>query len=82
MTIRDIAIALGFKVDDGALKEAEDKISNFKNFAVKSLGAIGIGFSLTQMNALAEEFNGINDQIRNATSALGDQKDIQSKIML
>ncbi len=81
MTIRDIAIALGFKVDDGALKEAEDKISNFKNFAVKALGAIGIGFSLTQMNALAEEFNGINDQIRNATSALGDQKDIQSKIM-
>ena len=81
MTIRDIAIALGFKVDDDALKEAEDKISNFKNFAVKALGAIGIGFSLTQMNALAEEFNGINDQIKNATSALGDQKDIQSKIM-
>lgn len=81
MTIRDIAIALGFKVDDDSLKEAEGKISNIKNFAVKALSAIGIGFSLTQMNALAEEFNGINDQIRNATSALGDQKDIQAKIM-
>lgn len=81
MTIRDIAIALGFKVDDDSLKEAEGKINNIKNFAVKALGAIGIGFSLTQMNALAEEFNGINDQIRNATSALGDQKDIQAKIM-
>lgn len=81
MTIRDIAISMGFKVDDDSLKEAEGKINNIKNFAVKALGAIGIGFSLTQMNALAEEYNGINDQIRNATSALGDQKDIQSKIM-
>lgn len=81
MTIRDIAIAMGFKVDDDSLKEAEGKIDNIKNFAVKALGAIGIGFSLSQMNALAEEFNGINDQIRNATSALGDQKDIQAKIM-
>lgn len=81
MTIRDIAISMGFKVDDNSLKEAEGKINNIKNFAVKALGAIGIGFSMTQMNALAEEFNGINDQIRNATSALGDQKDIQSKIM-
>lgn len=81
MTIRDIAIALGFKVDDDSLKEAEGKINNIKNFALKALGAIGIGFSLSQMNALAEEFNGINDQIRNATSALGDQKDIQAKIM-
>lgn len=78
MTIRDIAIALGFNVDDDSLKEAEGKINNIKNFAVKALGAIGIGFSLSQMNALAEEFNGINDQIRNATSALGDQKDIQT----
>ena len=33
------------------------------------------------MNALAEEFNGINDQIRNATAGLGEQKEIQDKIM-
>ena len=48
MTIRDIAIALGFNVDDDSLKEAEGKINNIKNFAVKALGAIGIGFSLSQ----------------------------------
>ncbi len=45
------------------------------------MGAIGIGFSLAQMNALAEEFNGINDQIKNATAGLGEQKEIQDKIM-
>lgn len=81
MTLREIAIALGFKVDDSSMKEVEGKINSVKNFAVKALGAIGIGFSLTQMNALAEEFNGINDQIRNATTGLGEQKEIQDKIM-
>ncbi len=81
ITIRKISNFFGIEVDEKSLKEAEDKIDGIKNFAVKALGAIGIGFSLSQMNALAEEFNGINDQIRNATSALGDQKDIQAKIM-
>ncbi|MFG6334514.1 MAG: tape measure protein [Lachnospiraceae bacterium] len=81
MTVRDIAIAMGFKIDESSMKEAEGRIEDVKNFAMKALGAIGIGFSLTQMNALAEEFNGINDQIKNATAGLGEQKDIQQKIM-
>ncbi len=81
MTLREIAIALGFKIDDAAMKDVEGKINDVKNFAVKALGAIGIGFSLAQMNALAEEFNGINDQIKNATAGLGEQKEIQDKIM-
>lgn len=81
MTLRDIAIALGFKVDESKAKAAENRISDIKSFAAKALGAIGIGFSLVEMNALAEEFNGINDQIKNATAGLGDQKEIQDKIM-
>lgn len=81
MTLRDIAIALGFKVDESKAKEAENRITDIKNFAIKALGAIGIGFSLVEMNALAEEFNGINDQIKSATDGLGDQKEIQDKIM-
>ena len=81
MTLRDISIALGFKVDESKAKEAENRISDLKGFAVKALGAIGIGFSLTAMNQLAEEFNGINDQIRNATRELGDQRDIQQQIL-
>lgn len=81
MTVRDVAIAMGFKIDESSMKEAEGKIEDVKNFAMKALGAIGIGFSLTQMNAMAEEFNGINDQIKHATAGLGEQKDIQKKIM-
>lgn len=81
MTLRDIAIAFGFNIDDKSMKEVEGKINDVKSYAMKVLGAIGIGFSLSQMNALAEEFNGINDQIRNATSGMGEQKNIQDKIM-
>lgn len=81
MTLRDIAIAMGFKIDESSMKEVEGRIEGIKGFAMKALGAIGIGFSLTQMNALAEEFNSINDQIKNATAGLGEQKDIQQKIM-
>lgn len=72
---------MGFKIDESSMKEVEGRIEGIKGFAMKALGAIGIGFSLTQMNALAEEFNGINDQIKNATAGLGEQKDIQQKIM-
>lgn len=81
MTVRELFVAMGFKVDDASLNNVEDKISSVKSFAAKALGAIGIGFSLTQMNALAEEFNGINDQIKSATNGLGEQKQIQEKIM-
>lgn len=81
MTLRDIAISMGFKMDESSMNDVENKISNVKNFAVKALGVIGIGFSLTNMNQLAEEFNGINNQIRNATAGLGDQDGIQNKIM-
>lgn len=81
MKVRDIFIGMGFKMDESSMKEVEGRIEDVKNLAMKALGAIGIGFSLTQMNALAEEFNGINDQIKNATAGLGEQKDIQQKIM-
>lgn len=81
MTIRDIAIAFGYKVDEQSAKKAEDGIKNLKGMATKLLGAIGIGFSLVGLNEIADEFNGINDQIRNATSGLGEQKEIQQKIL-
>lgn len=81
MTVRELFVAMGFKVDESSLNEVEKKINSVKSFAAKALGALGIGFSLAQMNTLAEEFNGINDQIKSATAGLGNQKEIQEKIM-
>ncbi len=81
MTLRELAVSLGFEVDRSSLDGVERSINGVKDLAVKALGALGVGFSLSQMNALAEEFNGINDKIRDATEGLGEQKEIQDKIM-
>lgn len=81
MTLRDIGILLGYDIDKSSEQKAEDSIKSLKSMATKLLGAIGIGFSLTQMNALAEEFNGINDKINYAVKGLADQKEAQEAIL-
>lgn len=81
MTIRDLAVAVGFEIDKSSEKKAEGSIEGLKNFATKMLGAIAIGFSFTQMNTLAEEFNRMNTQIEHSTKGLGEQEEIQQKIL-
>ena len=73
MTIAKFINEVGFKVREGDVKKVNGTISNIKNTAAKLLGAIGIGFSLTQINALVEEFGRVNEQVKNSTTALGDQ---------
>lgn len=70
-----------FKVDKSSINEAKSAIGEVKSFAAKALGVIGIGFSFTQLSSIAEEFGGINDVIRGATRELGDQAEIQQKIL-
>lgn len=70
-----------FRIDKSSVQEAKNTISEFKSFATKALGAIGIGFSFTRLASLAEEFGSINDTIRGATRELGDQSEIQKKIL-
>lgn len=81
MTVRDIAVAFGIDVDQKSVNTAESTIKNIKSIATKALGAIAIGFSFSALNSIAEEFNGINDQIRGATRELGDQEEIQQRIL-
>lgn len=81
MTIAEFVNKIGFKVKDKDVKDVNNTISSIKNTATKLLGAIGVGFSLTQINAITEEFTQIKTQISNATSELGDQAEIQQKIL-
>lgn len=55
MTIRDIAIALGFDVDKASQKEVENSIKGIKNLATKVLGGIAIVFSISKLNDFKEE---------------------------
>ena len=79
MTIRDIAIAFGYEIDKNSESKVEQGIQNLKSTATKLLGAIGVGFSLIEINELMEEFDSYNNKIRNATKGLGDQEAIQKK---
>ena len=81
VTIAEFINKVGFKVKNEDVDKVNNTISGIKDTATKLLGAIGIGFSLTAVNGLVEEFTRVNNQIRNATEALGDQRDIQEEIM-
>lgn len=81
MTIRDIFIAFGYKIDEDSEKKAEASIQGLKDTATRLLGALGIGFSIVQVNQLSEEFRTVNDQIEQATKNMGDQRDVQEKIL-
>lgn len=54
MTIRDIAIALGFEIDKNSEKNVESSVNKIKSFTTKALGAIGIGLSIAGISNLAE----------------------------
>lgn len=71
----------GYKGLGEQVEAVKDKVYQMKSLVMTVFGAIGLGMGLSQMNELAEEFNGINDQIRNATAGLGEQKEIQQKIL-
>lgn len=81
MTIAEFINKVGFKVNDKDVDKVNGTISNIKSTATKVLGAIGIGFSLTQINELVESFGRVNNQIKSATEGLGDQREIQKEIL-
>lgn len=80
MTIREIAIAFGFEVDSASEKKVEQTVGKLKSMATKALSAIGIGFSLVQMNKLVEEWYSVNKVLGNVNTELDSQKALQDRI--
>ena len=54
LTIRDIAIAIGFDVDKNSVSAVENSINKVKGFAKKALGILGIGLTISGITGLAE----------------------------
>ena len=81
MTVAEFINRVGFRVRNEDVDKVNNTISGIKNTATRLLGALGVGLSLAAINGLVEEFARVNNQIRNATDALGDQKEIQQEIM-
>lgn len=78
---KPIPVPVQPKEDKASRSQVEQSIIGLKKWASGILGVIGIGFSLGQVNQLMEEFDGYNDQINKATKDLGDQAEIQQKIL-
>lgn len=72
---------LKFKTDQASLNQAQTAIIGFRQMATKALGALGVGLSLAWLRGITEEFSDINDEIRGATEGLGEQAEIQKKIL-
>ena len=81
MTVAEFINRVGFRVRNEDVDKVNNTISGIKNTATRLLGALGVGLSFAAINGLVEEFTRVNNQIRNATDALGDQKEIQQEIM-
>lgn len=81
MTVAEFINKVGFKVDQSSVKNVNSTISSIKSTATKLLGALGIGFSLTQLNAIAEEFDGIGDRLAYATDYAENLDEIQQSIL-
>lgn len=54
MTLRDIAVAFGYEVDNASVKKAEGSIKGISNMAKKLLGAITVYFSVQGLSSLAQ----------------------------
>lgn len=81
MTIAKFINEVGFKVREGDVKKVNDSIKSIKSTATKLLGAIGIGFSLTKINALVEEFGAANKQIKSSVGEMENMDAVQWQVL-
>lgn len=81
MTIVKFINEVGFKVREGDVKKVNDSIKSIKSTATKLLGAIGIGFSLTKINALVEEFGAANKQIKSSVGEMENMDAVQGQVL-
>ena len=96
MTVAELVASIFYETDSKSKAKAEKTASEtaeniseafsktfgtIKQAAVQALSVLGIGISLKALNQTAEEYGNINDKIRTATKELGDQEEIQKKIL-
>lgn len=81
MTIRDIVISFGYKVDGASQQKVQNAVNGLKSMATRALSAIGIGFSLVQMNKLIEEWYQVDKVLVSVSTELKNQEAVQNEIL-
>ena len=69
MTIRDIGILFGYRVDRNSENQVEDSVKSLKSMASKALGAIGLTLSVA----------GIAGAIKDCVSLASEVEEMENK---
>lgn len=83
MTIRDIAIAVGYKVDESSHRRVTssiDKIISKAKSGFKAVGAAVTALLLGQVTQMVEQYDQINARLAYATDYLGNQVELQNAV--
>lgn len=81
VTVAEFINKVGFKVNQQDVSKVNNSIQSIKATATKLLGAIGIGFSLTAINSLIEEFGAANKAIKSSVGELENMSEVQDEIL-
>jgi tape measure domain-containing protein len=81
MTLREIIIGMGFKMDQSSVQAAEKTITKVKNFAKSALGALTIGYSILQIVQLTDEFTNANSRVALINDGLQTQLVLEKDIL-
>ena len=81
MNVGEVFNIFKFKVDQQSVNQVNNTVNNLRSMAMKALGMIGIGISIKELVAIADEFNQINDRINYAVGYAENMKDVQKDIL-
>lgn len=81
LTVAEFINKVGFKVNKQDVDKVNNTMQSIKSTATKLLGAIGIGFSLTAINSLIEEFGAANKAIKSSVGELADMDAVQDNLL-
>lgn len=69
-----------FIADEKSIQTVNNAISQLKHAARTALGAIGVGFSLRELNRMSEEFRSIQNSMKAVFGTSEELQDVQEKI--
>ena len=72
--------AVRFFVDEQSIAKVNQSISQLKSYAKAALGAIGLGFSLRELNRMTEEYRSLKNSMTAIFGATEDMQEVQEKI--
>lgn len=80
MTVEELFIALGFKVDSASKTQVQGEANELKSMLTKALGVIGIGFSINGIKNFVQETASLAAEVRSVNvqfeQTFGDMTDV------